>query len=232
MPEPMASRKEEKERRRQERLAWERQQHEQARRRRIYSIGAGGVLVVAAVAAIIIAVAAGGGGSGTEDVGGDKLTVKAADPPAEKLTDLNAAARAAKCTLSNPEIEGRTHTTKPVKYKTNPPSSGNHDPVPAEDGAYAKSPTVGHIVHSLEHGRIEVQYKSTISEKRLAELKGLFDADPYHMLLLPNVTRMPYELAAVAWGHIAACKRVTDASFDVVRAFIQRYRDKGPEFVP
>jgi hypothetical protein len=228
----MASRKEEKERRRQERLAWERQQQEQARRRRFYSVGAGGVLVLAAAAAIIIAVAAGGGGGGTNDSGGDKLTVKAADPPAQKLSDLTAAAQAADCSLSNPPIEGRTHTTKPVKYKTNPPSSGNHNPVPAADGAYSKSPTIGHVVHALEHGRIEVQYKSTISEKRLAELKGLFDADPYHILLLPNVTRMPDRLAVVAWGHIAACKRLTNASFDVVRAFTQRYRDKGPEFVP
>jgi hypothetical protein len=228
----MASRKEEKERRRQERLAWERQQQEQARRRRFYSIGAGGVLVVAAAAAIIIAVAAGGGGSDGSDTGGAQLSIEAADPPAQELTDLNAAARAANCTLSNPEIEGSTHTTKRVKYKTNPPSSGNHDPVPAEDGAYAKSPSIGHVVHSLEHGRIEIQYKPSISKKRLAQLKGLFDADPYHMLLLPNVTRMPYEVATVAWGHIAACKRVTDESFDVIRAFTQRYRDKAPEFVP
>jgi hypothetical protein len=42
---------------------------------------------------------------------------------------------------------------------------------------------------------------------------------------------MPYEVAAVAWGHVAACKRVNDASFDVIRAFTERYRDKGPEFV-
>jgi hypothetical protein len=228
----MASRKEEKERRRQERLAWERQQQDQARRKRLYSFGAGGVLVIAAVAAIIIAVAAGGGGGGGGETGGDELSIEAADPPVQEITDLNAAARAAKCTLSNPEIEGRTHTTKPVKYKTNPPSSGNHDPVPAEDGAYAKAPSVGHTIHSLEHGRVEIEYKPSISKQRLAELKGLFDADPYHMLLLPNTTRMPYDVAAVAWGHVAACKRVTNRSFDVIRAFTQRYRDKGPEFVP
>ncbi len=228
----MASRKEEKERRRQERLAWERQQQEQSRRRRLYSVGAGGVLVVAAAAAIIIAIAAGGGGSGSKGVAGQKLTVKAADPPAQKLTDLNAAAQAADCSLSNPPIEGRVHTTKPVKYHTNPPSSGNHNPVPAEDGAYAKSPSIGHVVHSLEHGRIEIQYRPTISRKRLAELEGLFKQDQYHMLLLPNITHMPFEVAAVAWGHIAGCKRVTNSSFDVVRAFIQRYRDKGPEFIP
>jgi Protein of unknown function (DUF3105) len=228
----MASRKEEKERRRQERLAWERQQQEQARKRRMYGIGAGGVLVVAAVAAITIAVAAGGGGSSSSGVSGQKLTIKAVDPPAQKVADLTAAAKAANCSLSNPPIEGRTHTTKPVKYHTNPPSSGNHNPIPADDGAYAHSPSIGHVVHSLEHGRIELQYAPTIPKRRLAELKGLFDQDPYHMLLLPNITHMPFEVAAVAWGHIAGCKRITDATFDVFRDFTQRYRDKGPEFIP
>jgi len=227
----MASRKEEKERRRQERLAWERQQQEQTRRRRFYSIGAGGVLVLAAAAAIIIAVAAGGGGGDSEKAGGRELNVQAVDPPAQKLTDLNAAARAAGCSLANPPIEGQTHTTKAVKYKTNPPTSGDHNPVPADDGAYARAPGIGNLVHALEHGRVEVQYKPSIGERRLAQLKGLFDADPYHMILVPNTTRMRYAVAVVAWGHLAGCKRVTDASFDVIRAFTERYRDKGPEFV-
>ena len=39
------------------------------------------------------------------------------------------------------------------------------------------------------------------------------------------------KFTGVAWGHVAGCKRVTDATFDVLRAFTQRYRDKGPEFV-
>jgi Protein of unknown function (DUF3105) len=227
----MASRKEEKERRRQERLAWEHEQEQQARRRRLYSIGAGGVLVVAAAAAIIIAVAAGGGGGDGNGGGGQELDIAAADPPAQELTDLAAAAKAASCKLSNPVIEGSNHTTKPVKYKTNPPSSGDHDPVPADDGAYGKSPGIAHLVHSLEHGRIEVQFDPSLSKNRLAQLKGLFDQDPYHMILVPNTTDMPFAVAAVAWGHIAGCKRVTDATFDVLRAFTQRYRDKGPEFV-
>jgi hypothetical protein len=226
----MASRKEEKERRRQERIAQERAAREQEQRRRLYAIFAGGGLVLAAIVAIVVVVAAGGGGG--DGSGGSELKIAATEPPPQKTDDLVAAAKKAGCKLSNPPIEGRTHVTTRVKYKTNPPSSGNHNPVPAADGAYAKSPGVYHLVHALEHGRIIIQWAPSVPERRIAQLKGLFDQDPYHMILTPNTTKMPYAVAATAWGHIAGCKRFTDATFDVFRAFRARYVDKGPEFVP
>jgi Protein of unknown function (DUF3105) len=231
----MASRKEEKEARRRERLAWEREQAEQTRKRRLYSIIAGAVLIGAAAVAIVIAVAAGGGGGGGGG-GGDakELEVAAVDPPTQKINELDQAAKAAGCKLSNPPIEGRTHLSPNAptpKYGTNPPTSGNHDPVPASDGAYSQSPGVKHLVHALEHGRIIFQYAPSIPERRLAQLKGLFDDDPYHLILVPD-SKMPYQFAVTAWGHLAGCKRINDESFDVARAFAERYVDKGPEFVP
>lgn len=226
----MASRKDEKEHRRQERLAQERALHEQAHRRRLYTFVVGGGLVLAALVAVVVVVAAGGGGGGG---GGDKLNVKAVDPPPQRQTDLVKAAQAADCKLLNPPIEGRTHTTKKVVYKTNPPSSGNHNPVPAADGAYGTTPPTGKLVHELEHGRIIFQYDpKKVPARRIGQLKGLFEEDPYHLVLTPNATNMPYAMAATAWGHIAGCKRATDATFDVLRAFRERYQDKAPEFVP
>ncbi|KHD86660.1 hypothetical protein NG54_02250 [Heyndrickxia ginsengihumi] len=35
--------------------------------------------------------------------------------------------------------EGREHTTKPVKYKTFPPTLGPHNPYPAQYGFYNKT---------------------------------------------------------------------------------------------
>ena len=233
----MTSRKQEKEERRQQRLQWEREQAEQAKRRRLYSIVAGGILVAAAAAAIIIALAAGGGGGSSasaDELGGKKLTVAATKPPPQDESDLFAIARQANCKLTNPVIEGRTHLqpgTALPKYKTNPPASGNHDPVWANDGAYSKAPGLRHTIHALEHGRIEVQWRG-ISAKRISQLKGLYDEDPYHMLYFPNNSNMDGQLAVVAWGHIALCKKMTDEDFDLIRAFTTRYRDKGPEFVP
>jgi Protein of unknown function (DUF3105) len=228
----MASRKDEKEQRRLERLAREEAARSQERRRRTYSIVAGAVLVGAAVVAIVIAIAAGGGdGDGNGSADTKELTVSAVAPPPEKEADLVKAAAAADCVLRNPVIEGRGHTTNPVKYKTNPPSSGSHNPVPTPDGAYAVSPTKEHLVHALEHGRIIIQWDPKIPPRRIQQIKGLFDQDPYHLILVPNAD-MPYQFAVTAWGHIAGCKKITDESFDVARAFAQRYVDKAPEFVP
>ena len=226
----MASRREEKERRRQERLARERAQLEDARKRRIYSIVAGGVLVVAAAVAIVLAVSAGGGGGSGSDAafGFSKTAKNASTPPPQKIGDLTAAAKAANCTLLNPPIEGRTHVTGKVKYHTNPPTSGNHYPIPQPDGVYTKTPPFTHLVHTLEHGRIEMQYAPSLAPKRIAQLGGLYNEEKSYTVLFPNAS-MPYKVAVTAWGHLAGCKKVSDATFDVIRAFKRRYLGAAPE---
>lgn len=225
----MASRREEKERRRQERLERERAALDDARKRRMYSIVAGGVLLVAAIAAIVIAVAA-GGGSGSSDAafGYSKSAKNTAPPPPQKIADLTQAAKASDCILRNPPIEGRTHVTGKVKYHTNPPTSGNHYPIPQPDGVYTKTPPFTHLVHTLEHGRVEIQYAPSLNPRRIAQLGGLFNEDKAYTLLYPNAS-MPYEVAVVAWGHLAGCKKVTDATFDLIRTFKRRYQGTAPE---
>jgi hypothetical protein len=233
----MTSRREEKDRRRAERLAAESAAAEQAKRRRLYSIVVGGALALAAVGAII-AVAATGGGDGSNtpsDLPAATDTYEgAATPPAQAETDLFKVAREAGCVLRNPVIEGRTHEPdrdKEVKYKTNPPTSGTHDPIPAEDGVYDRVPDaleMKHFVHTLEHGRIEIQYDPSLDKRRIDQLGGLFNDDPYHMVMFPN-RRMPYKIAVTAWGHLLGCKEVDDKVFDAIRAFRDRYRDQGPE---
>jgi hypothetical protein len=233
----MTSRREEKDQRRAERLAAEQAAAEQAKRRRLYSIVVGGVLALAAGAAIVAVAATGGGGnggSGPSDLPAPSQSFDgAATPPEQQETDLFAVAREAGCVLRNPVIEGRTHvpSDKAVEYKTNPPTSGNHDPVWAEDGAYSITPTAKtwkHFVHTLEHGRIEIQYDPALDRRRIAQLGGVFNDDPYHMVMFPN-RRMPYVLAVTAWGHLLGCKKVNDRTFDAIRAFRDRYRDQGPE---
>ena len=227
----MASRREEKEQRRQERLARERAQMEDARKRRLYSIVAGGVLAVGAIVAVIVAVAAGGGGSSSgsdKAFGYSKTASPSATPPPAKIPDLAAAAKAAGCKLENPTIAGRTHVTGNVKYRTNPPTSGNHYPIPQTDGVYTSTPPFTHLVHTLEHGRVEIQYRPGIPRQRIAQLGGLFNDDKSYTLLFPN-SKMPYQVAVTAWGHLAGCKRVSDASFDVIRDVTRRYLGTAPE---
>ena len=225
----MASRREEKEQRRRERLELERAKLEEARKRRTYSIVAGGVLLVGAVVALVFAFAAGGGSSSNNSAFGfSKTASPSATPPPEKIGDLATAAKASRCVLKNPPIEGRTHVTSKVKYHTNPPTSGNHYPIPQDDGVYKQTPPFTHLVHTLEHGRIEIQYNPAIAPARIAQLGGLYNSDKSYTVLFPN-SQMPYKVAVTAWGHLAGCKRVNDATFDVIRTFKKRYLGTGPE---
>jgi hypothetical protein len=234
----VSSRREEKEKRRAERLAREQQEQEQAKRRRAYSIVVGGLLAVAAIAAVVVAVAAGGGGSeasGNVPSGAESYS-GGTDPPPQQATELDPAAAAADCVVRHPVIEGRTHVdpSQDIDYKTNPPTSGNHDPQPAGDGVYSRTfnpQRTKHFVHTLEHGRVIVHYDPSLPKRQRDRLGGLFNEDPYHMVLLPN-RRMDYQVAATAWGHLIGCKRLTDETFDALRAFRDRYRDQGPEQVP
>lgn len=232
----MTSRREEKDRRRAERIASEQAAAEQAKRRRTYSIVVGGILALAAIGAIVAVAATGGGGDGGHEAGsltGEQSYENAATPPPQEQTDLFAVARDAGCVLRNPTIQGREHVPpeQEVEYGTSPPTSGNHDPTPAGDGVYSESPTAAttkNFVHTLEHGRIIVHYDPSIDKRRIDQLGGLFNDDPYHMVLTPN-ERMRYAVAATAWGHLLGCRQANDQVYDAIRAFRDRYRDQGPE---
>jgi hypothetical protein len=233
----MSSRQEEKERRRQERLAREQAEAAGAARMRRLQLVVGGVLATAVVAAIAIAITSGGGSSSGKPDGGSSGPTAAV--PAQKETDLNKAAAAAGCVLRSFPIEGREHTTSKVTYKTNPPTSGNHNPNPAADGIYkpGNEPAPEHYVHTLEHGRIEIQYRPGTSAHVISQLETIFNekvngSAGYHTLLFENNTHMPFAIATTAWGHYLGCKTFNPRVFDAIRTFRKTYVDKGPEFIP
>jgi hypothetical protein len=235
----MASRKEEKERLRREREERERAAKLTAARRRRLQFAFGGVLAVLIVAAVGV-VAAGALGGGTKGGTGQPASVKSsASIPAAQEADLTKAAAAAGCKLVNAPIEGNTHLTKnftEADYKTNPPTSGNHNPIWYQDGIYlpGDTPRLGQIVHPLEHGRIEVQYKPGTPSHTVAQLETLYNQESggYHMLLFQNTTNMPFQVAAAAWGHYVGCPAMNDKVFDAIRDFRTAYINKGPETVP
>jgi hypothetical protein len=234
----MASRKDEKARLRQEREERERTAAAGARRKRLVGYGSAGMLGVGTlVAVIVVALAGGGGGTGGDGGSGDgPVEPNTADFPTspippQRISDIAQASRGAGCTTQSFRSEGSTHVPESVKYKSSPPHSGNHDQIPAEDGAYLEAPRSENLVHALEHGRIIVQFRPSVSEEIKGQLKSLFDEDPYHVVLTPNA-RMPYEVAATAWTEVLGCKRSNPQVFDAIRAFKERHRDRGPEFVP
>jgi hypothetical protein len=146
-------------------------------------------------------------------------------PPPPKVTDLKEAAKKAGCKLElKLEDEGHEHLARNApepKYKTNPPTSGNHVTAPYQqaDGAYAEEPTPIDFVHSLEHGRMEIQYTPRLEEKAQLELKGLYDTMYGATLLFPN-KKMPYEVAATTWTNLLGCPEYKGAiTLDAIRAF-------------
>jgi hypothetical protein len=161
------------------------------------------------------------------------------DLPPVKLRTLPAAAKAAGCTVQNPPEQGAAHEQREfteADYNSNPPTSGTHFPTWYPDGVYAPgtTPELGQLVHALEHGRIEIQYKPGTPAETVGRLQRLYDGldGGYHILLFENATKMPYEVAATAWGHLLGCPRMNDQVFDALRAFRRNYVDKGPETVP
>jgi Protein of unknown function (DUF3105) len=245
----MPTRREDRERRRAERLAAERAQASAERRRLVLGYVVAGVLGTAVLAGIVIAVAGSGGDGGTgEDVGdlpeaahievqsGFVHGVEADDregtpPPDLQQGDLETAARQANCELDlGLEEEGRTHVEDDtVEYQTNPPTSGDHNPEQQADGAYAEMPRPVEFVHSLEHGRIEIQYSPDLPERQQLELKGVFDESPQGVLLFPNPD-MPHEVAVTAWTNMMTCDRYEGrATLDAIRDFRDIYRGNGPE---
>jgi hypothetical protein len=238
----VAHRQEEKEKRRQERIEREEAERRAAARRKRLQYVFGGLLAVAAVGGIVAVLALGvlggddGGGPGEpKSAAGTGSGVKL---PEQKSGDLKAAAEAAGCKLTNPEIEGSTHESKnfkPSDYKTNPPTSGNHNPDWYEDGIYnpGDTPKLGKLVHTLEHGRIDVQYEEGTPPEDVQKLEAfLGETDGYHMLLFQNTTGMDAAVAATAWGHSLTCPKLDDSTWDALRTFRTAYIDKGPEAVP
>ena len=221
----MSSRAEEKERRRREREEQEQAAQRAASRRRAFQVGGGALAAIAVIAVAALLVL--GGGGDDESTAADAGTVRQQ-------------AQAAGCTFREFRSEGRDHTSDPVNtYRTNPPTSGPHNPLAAQDGIYAagNEPNEENWVHALEHGRILFQYKegtANATVKRLTALaqEELEGSAGYHTLVLQNNTRMTPAVAAVSWTRSLTCPRLNDASADAMRSFRRAYTDKAPEFVP
>jgi Protein of unknown function (DUF3105) len=198
-------------------------------RRRIAQIVAFALAAAAVTVVWIVAVAGGGGGQGPSGGSPDVYPAETIPAPAER--SLTRAVARAGCELRSFPSYGRQHTTGRVRYRTNPPTSGPHNPAPAADGIYDQPPSTEKLVHSLEHGRVIFQFELGVPAKVRGQLKALVTEDPRHVILTANQTAMPFEVAATAWRHYVGCKSVGPATFDALRDFKIAFRDRAPEQV-
>lgn len=234
----MATRKEEKEALRQRRLDKEAEDKRANQQRLKIAYAVAVVVVIAAAVGIFVAVSGGSEESASGDAhinlnasfgstNGVQPDNRAGIEPAAAAPNLTlpAAAKAAGCQLRlHLKNEGKEHippNAKTPDYETNPPTSGPHvePPFQQADGAYSEMPKEIDFVHSLEHGRMEIQYSPNLPEKAQLELIGLYDTMYGATLLFPN-DNMPYEVAATTWTNMLACPTYKGtATLEAIRAF-------------
>jgi hypothetical protein len=240
----MAHRKGEKEALRRQREEREAKARAEQQRKRLVGYGGAAALVVAAV--VVVLLLAGGGGNGGGVQGEGNFFPEGGDAPAQKVFDLEDAARRAGCKLSSSNGSGvATHTTsldEKVNYKDNPPTTGRHYQVPADDGVYnGQPPPDVALVHALEHGRVIIWVKPSVAEDARATIRAMSDQDEGFQTLLVQRKNLPYAVAATAWnrdpqpggtGRTLGCDRWTPEVLDALRAFRDEHRSNGPEPVP
>jgi Protein of unknown function (DUF3105) len=239
----VSHRREQKERLRREREERERQARAAEQRKKLVGYGAGGLLALAAVVVLILLVTGGGGGGGS-DAQAAEVFPDGGSVPEQKIFEVAPAAEAAGCTLRSVKGSGvATHTTsldQRVKYNTNPPTTGRHYELPAQDGIYGDAPQDEELVHGMEHGRVIFWVKPSLAEEQRANIRALVDDDPYQMFLVPRAN-MPYAVAATAWnadpapegtGRMLLCDEVNDKTYDALAAFRDEHRSQGPEPIP
>jgi hypothetical protein len=233
----MANRREEE----RERLRQAREERESAGaksgKRRLVAVyavaGVVGLAVVGGIVAVISSSSGSGGESHINQASGSTNGVKPDEregtaPAAVEVANLKQAANRAGCALRlKLKDEGHQHispTAQTPNYGTNPPTSGNHVEAPLQqaDGAYSEMPGEIFLVHSLEHGRLQIQYSPELPEEDQLALKGLYDTMYGGALFFPNAN-MDYEVAATAWTNLLGCPEYKGAvTLDAIRDFGQQ----------
>lgn len=227
-------REEERERLRQAREERESTHAKSEKRRLLVAYVLAGVVGLAVLVGIVAVISSSGGGSASAHLNPASGSVNGVEPderdgseaPTGKTQGLDAAAKEAGCVVRlELEDEGKSHlppTSSPPDYQTNPPTSGNHAEAPYQqaDGAYSEMPDEIFVVHSLEHGRMAIQYSPDLPEEAQLELRALYETMYGGTLLFPNPNMADYEVAATTWTNMLGCPEYKGtATLDAIRAF-------------
>ena len=204
---------------REKRIAAQRARKAEERKRKMRTAGIAAVAGVVVIVLIVFAVMQSG-------------------HPAQQFKTLSAAAgcTSVQDTTSLPGTSDRTHLTTAqinsgvtVTYSTSPPSGGEHYPVPLPKGVYGPlstnpkdNPNLYMAVHSLEHGYVDIWYKSASD---LPTLQSFASQDKVLVISYPNLPQG--SVAMSVWGHLQSCNSINSQQ---IQSFIDSYKIKyGPE---
>ncbi|MET9757520.1 DUF3105 domain-containing protein [Streptomyces sp. NPDC006372] len=114
----------------------------------------------------------------------------------------------------------RNHVTKAVKYASEPPVGGDHNPVwqNCNGDVYTKKINNTNAVHSLEHGAVWVTYNAEAKKADVDALAAKVKKTPYTLMSPMDDQKDPIMLSA--WGHQ---RTVTSASDPNVGKFFEKF---------
>jgi hypothetical protein len=127
--------------------------------------------------------------------------------------------------------QGRDHVGPGVPhpaYNSNPPTSGWHYASTAPWGFHNTDLPDELIIHNLEHGGIWITFKDATDAEVVDALVAL--AREYRTkVVVTHRPRNDRRIALAAWGHLMTLDRFDRGA---IVDFINRFKNKGPEFVP
>lgn len=129
---------------------------------------------------------------------------------------------------------GRDHLSPEqshAPYTSNPPTSGPHNPNPANWGIYDQPVADETLVHNLEHGGIVINYNCPDGCAELAQqLKDLAGTYRSKIVLAPRPNKdVANRITLVAWTWLDG---FNDFDAGRIKAFIAAHKDRGPELLP
>ena len=101
--------------------------------------------------------------------------------------------------LDYPHISQQDAAT--VEYNSNPATSGAHYGMAVAPGIYRSTLEEPQLVHSLEHGRVAIQYLPDTPSDIVGELESIAKQYAPHVVMAPN-PRLDTQIALTAWGRI------------------------------
>lgn len=123
-------------------------------------------------------------------------------------------------------ILGKDHVPEGTKvnYNSNPPTSGNHWPEPAEWGFYPSPLPDEQLVHNLEHGGVWISYKDVDAET-ISKISSIANKYPQAVIITPRQEN-DARVVLASWGKLVKLEQFDESK---IIAFIEAYYNKSPE---
>jgi hypothetical protein len=125
--------------------------------------------------------------------------------------------------------DGRDHvTTLPdlSTYSSNPPTSGPHHPDPLPKGIYTTEQDDGRLIHSLEHGYVNIYYKDANDTALVEKLTSLVKEYDGRKVILAPRSKGDSAISVAAWMRLLKLEQFDEQQ---IRDFISEFIGRGPE---